>query len=142
MLVILSQTDTTVGFLSQNADALIALKGRDNSKPFLKAVASFKKLQHLQRVPLKYRSLVRHARKTTFILQGNAYRVINNHPHANLIKRYGWLYSTSANESTKQYDENFCRNGAEIIIEDANGFFSSNPSALIKLTHSKYKKLR
>lgn len=142
MSIILTQTDTTVGFLSQDSAALVALKGRDNTKPFLKAVASFKELQNLQRVPLKYRSLVRHARKTTFIIQGNAYRVINNHPHANLIKLYGWLYSTSANESTKGYDENFCRSGADIIIEDANGFFSSNPSSLIKLTCSKHKKLR
>lgn len=131
-----------MGFLSQDATSLVALKGRESTKPFVKVFASFRELQKTQRVPLTHRTLVRHAQKTTFILQDNAYRVIQNNSHARLIEHYGWLYSTSANESGKEYDEDFCRCSADIIVEDARGFFTSNPSTILKLTHTKHKKLR
>ncbi len=142
MSIILTQTDTTVGFLSQDAAGLLVLKGRDSAKPFVKVFSSFKELQKFQRVPFQHRSLVRHAQKTTFILQDNAYRVVQNHPHAKLIEHHGWLYSTSANKSGKEYDEYFCYSYADIIIEDSRGFFTSKPSTILKLTSTHFKKLR
>ncbi len=142
MSIILAQTDTTVGFLSQDPTALVALKGRDSTKPFVKVFSSFKELNKTQRVPLEHRTFVRHAKKTTFIIQNNAYRVVKNHPHARLIEHYRWLYSTSANESGKEYDEYFCRTNTDIIIEDSRGFITSKPSKILKLTSTHSQKLR
>ena len=82
------------------------------------------------------------AKKTTFIIQNNAYRVVKNHPHARLIEHYRWLYSTSANESGKEYDEYFCRTNTDIIIEDSRGFITSKPSTILKLTSTHSQKLR
>lgn len=142
MSVILAQTDTTVGLLSQDPSALVAIKGRDKTKPFVKVFASFKELQKIQRVPLEHRCATRHAQKTTFIINNTAYRVIKDSSHAQLVKQYGWLYSTSANKSGKEYDEDFCRTHADIIIEDSRGFFTSKPSTILKLTPTHFKKLR
>lgn len=142
MPTILTQTDTTVGFLSQDPSALIAIKSRDTTKPFVKVFASFKELQKIQRVPFEHRTMVRHTQKTTFIVNNTAYRVIKDSPHTQLAKQYGWLYSTSANESGKEYDEDFCRAHTDIIIEDSRGFFTSKPSTILKLTPTNVKKLR
>lgn len=142
MHVILAQTDTTVGFLSQDASRLAAIKGRPEEKPFLKVFASLKILQEHTRIPLKYRSWFRHARKTTFVLKNQAFRYVSQEPHASLIAKYGWLYSTSANESGKHFNRNFCEAHSDIIVENANGFHEREPSKIFKLTSTHFKQLR
>lgn len=142
MPVILAQTDTTVGFLSQDDIALASLKGRASDKPFLKVFESLKTLQENVRVPLRYRSFVRHAKRSTFVIKNQAVRYVHTHSHARLIQQYGWLYSTSANQSGCAYDETFCLQHSDIIREDVRGFFSSNPSAIYRITSTQSLKLR
>lgn len=142
MPIFLAQTDTTIGFLSKDATHLASLKGRDEGKPFLKVFSSFDVLRHTFRVPLKYRSWVRHAQKTTFVIQNQAIRYVNDPHHAHLIAPYGWLYSTSANKSGEGYDPQFCRTHADRIIEDSRGFFTAPPSTIIRITTTQSQKLR
>lgn len=142
MSIILAQTDTTVGFLSQDASSLARIKGRESGKPFLKVFASLSHLQHHIRIPQKYRHCLRHAHKTTFVIKNKAFRYVSDTPHARLIQKYGWLYSTSANESGKEYDRDFCIHNSDIIIEDAQGFYPSEPSHIYRLTATRFKKLR
>lgn len=142
MHVILAQTDTTVGFLSQDATRLACVKGRDPHKPFLKVFASLKVLQKHTRIPLKYRTWFRHARKTTFVIKNQAFRYVSEEPHASLIAKYGWLFSTSANESGKHFDRSFCEEHGDLIIEDAQGFHERDPSKIFKLTPTQFKQLR
>jgi tRNA A37 threonylcarbamoyladenosine synthetase subunit TsaC/SUA5/YrdC len=142
MPVILAQTDTTVGFLSQDSQELIRLKGREEGKPFLKVFASLSTLQTTSRIPLKYRSWVRHAQYTTFVIKNQAVRYVRDPSHSRLIQKYGWLYSTSANQSGCVYDRDFCISHSDIIIEDSKGFFSSSPSKMYRLSSTQSKKLR
>lgn len=142
MPIILAQTDTTVGFLSQDSVSLVQVKGRKEGKPFLKVFASLSLLQSTVRVPLKYRSWVRHARQTTFVIKNQAIRYVADSTHSRLIQKYGWLYSTSANESGRDYDKDFCLSHSDTIIEDLRGFNSSTPSKIFKLTSTQFKKLR
>jgi tRNA A37 threonylcarbamoyladenosine synthetase subunit TsaC/SUA5/YrdC len=142
MPIILAQTDTTVGFLSQESASLMRLKGRDEAKSFLKVFASLALLKNDLRIPLKYRATVRHAKKTTFIIKNQAIRYVQESNHANLIHHYGWLFSTSANESGKVYDSHFCHEHSDIIIEDSRGFTPSEPSTIIRLTATQFQKLR
>lgn len=142
MQLILAQTDTTVGFLSQDAVRLAATKGREENKPFLKVFASLKILQEHTRVPLKYRRWVRHARHTTFVLKNQAFRYVSQEPHASLIAQYGWLYSTSANKSGKRFDRSFCEPCSDLVIEDSRGLFEAAPSKIFKLTTTQFKQLR
>ena len=142
MHLILAQTDTTVGFLSQDATRLACVKGRDPHKPFLKVFASLKVLQKHTRIPLKYRPWLRHARKTTFVIKNQAYRYVSEEPHSSLISKYGWLYSTSANESGKHFDRNFCEKHSDIIIEDTEGLRECVPSKIFQLTPTQFKQLR
>lgn len=142
MSVILAQTDTTVGFLSQDAALLARLKSREEGKPFLKVFASLKTVQEHFRIPLIHRKRVRHASRTTFVIKNQAFRYVNGTPHAALIQRYGWLYSTSANESGKHYDREFCMKHSDIIVEDAFGLHECPPSKIFKLTSTQSKQLR
>lgn len=142
MPIILAQTDTTVGFLSQDASLLIHAKKRDEGKPFLKVFTSLKVLQEHTRIPLKHRSWFRHARKTTFVIHNQAFRYVSQEPHASLIAQYGWLYSTSANESGKHFDRTYCEAQSDLIIEDSRGLQESAPSRIFKLTATKFKRLR
>lgn len=142
MPIILAQTDTTVGFLSQDTLSLAQVKGRAQEKPFLKVFASLNLLQSTVRVPLKYRPWVRHARHTTFVIKNQALRYVSDLGHSHLIQKYGWLYSTSANESGRDYDRDFCLKHSDMIIEDSRGFSSSTPSKIFKLTSTQSKKLR
>ena len=142
MRIILTQTDTTVGFLSQDPSLLIRAKKRDEGKPFLKVFASLKVLQEHTRIPLQHRMWLRHARKTTFVIHNQAFRYVSQEPHASLIAKYGWLYSTSANESGKHFDRAYCEDQSDLIIEDSRGLQECAPSKIFKLTTRKFKRLR
>lgn len=142
MKVLLAQTDTTVGFLSQNADRLREAKMRDESKPFLKVFCELRTLQQQLRIPNAHKRLVRYARKTTFVVKNQAFRYVTDPAHAQLIGRYGWLYSTSANESGSSFDPSYCGDRADYIIEDKRGLAELSPSRIFKLGHRRFLKLR
>jgi len=102
--VILTQTDTTVGFLSTNPLKLAKAKKRDVNQPFLLCVDTFKKQKKLARTPKKFRALVRRSKKTTFLYPNKkAIRVVNDNLHNQLLKKFDFLYSTSANENQKVF---------------------------------------
>ncbi|MEY4504193.1 MAG: threonylcarbamoyl-AMP synthase TsaC [Pseudomonadota bacterium] len=106
-------------------------------------ISSLAKLQKLTRVPQKYKSLVRRASKTTFIYPNkNAIRVVKDSLHNELLDKFDFLYSTSANESGKNYDEDFAKNSADIIIESADDFCETTPSKIYRLSKNKIQKIR
>jgi len=140
---ILTQTDTTVGFLSQNANKLFEIKSRDNSKPFIKVYCDFKTLLlHKHRIPQNQKTLVRRSKKTTFIIKNRAFRVSNNNLNSTLLDKLDWCYSTSANESGKKFDRKFCEEKVDMIIEDKNLLTEQSSSTLIKINNLKKRKLR
>jgi len=141
--VILTQTDTTVGFLSQDEIKLQNIKSRDSSKPFIKTYANFKTyLNEGNRVPNSKKNLVRRSKKTTFIIKGISFRVTQNQTNSNIIRTMQWSYSTSANESGKKFNREFCELKADIIIEDNHSLYEGMPSALYKVNSKKIKRLR
>lgn len=136
----LVQTDTTVGFLSNDLDKLYTSKQRDKSKKILQEVDSFATLNTQTRVPQKYKKLVRNSIKTTFIYpNGSSFRVVDkNSNHHNFISKFKKMYSTSANISGGEFDEEFARSKADIIVED--NFSATSPSKIYKI--SNYRKIR
>lgn len=140
--IILAQTDTTVGFLSQDASRLEHIKMRSHDKPFLKVYAELKVLRRDIRLPALHKHRVRHSKKTTFVVKNQAFRYVKDPEHARLIQRYGWLYSTSANESGKRYESTFCRSISDIIIEDHRGLNEQSASKIFRLTSTRLKQLR
>jgi tRNA A37 threonylcarbamoyladenosine synthetase subunit TsaC/SUA5/YrdC len=116
--VFLTQTDTTIGFVSQNAEKLTAIKQRPPHKHYIKAVNSLDTLQTFTRIPRQHKNRVRRAKKTTFIMPNrHSYRVIQDEHHLLLLNRLQWAYTSSANLSNKTYDEAFAKEVADIIIE-------------------------
>ena len=115
--VFLTQTDTTIGFVSQNADRLSQIKQRPPHKHYIKAVNSLGTLKRMARVPSMHKNRVRRAKKTTFVLpDGHSYRVIRDSHHLLLLNRLGWAYTTSANLSGSGYNEAFAKEHADVII--------------------------
>jgi len=141
--VLLVQTDTTVGFLSQNHEALSSLKERKIEKPFVTVTASFKHLKTISRVPNAHKKRVRRAKESTFIYANNrAIRVINDEKHKAFIKPFVWMYSTSANEKGLCYDKEFAFGKSDIIVEDFRGLFEGESSSIYRLYQDKLQRLR
>jgi len=141
--IILTQTDTTVGFLSQDAQKLYEIKSRETSKAFIKVYQNFKTfLNDGNRVPLSQRVLVRRSKKTTFIIKNKAFRVAPLKQDSQLLRTTPWFYSTSANESTKSFNRDFCEEKADIIIENKFELKENCSSNLIKINNIKREKLR
>lgn len=140
--ILLAQTDTTVGFLSQDAKRLEKIKMRPNDKPFLKVYAELQHLKNAIRIPSSHRHRVRYSKKTTFVVKNQAFRLVQEGQHSNLIHPYGWLYSTSANESGKNYNSEFCKSVCDWIIEDERGLHEAPSSKIYQLTQTRVKRLR
>jgi len=141
--IILAQTDTTVGFLSQDQQKLKELKKRSQAKPFIKVYKDFKTLKLSKtRIPQKFKNSVRHAKKTTFIVKNSAFRVSKNSLNSQLLRNLAWHYSTSANESGQDFDINFCTDKADIIVQNKDGLHQKSSSSLYIINNQKRRKLR
>ena len=139
--VFLTHTDTTIGFISQNAKKLDMIKKRPPNKHYIIAVDSFMTLKNFARVPNNFKHRVRRAKKTTFIMpNGHSYRVIKNSQHLKLLAKLKWAYTSSANLSHHPYDENYARKMADVTIEPLNK--PSSASTIYKIGHRKIKKVR
>ncbi len=142
-VIYLTQTDTTVGFLSTSPHKLAEAKKRDVNQPFLLCVDTFKKQKKLARTPKKFRSLVRRSKKTTFLYPNKkAIRVVKDDAHNQLLKKFDFLYSTSANENKQAFSYPYAIDKADIMIETSEGFIEVAPSPIIKLSKSKKIALR
>jgi len=141
-LVFFTQTDTTIGFVSQNAAQISHIKQRPSHKNYIKALPSLKALKANTRIPTKHKNLVRRAQKTTFIIQGISYRIIKNHPHTLLLNRLGWAYTTSANLSGQGYDEAFATQSADVIVSFPKTSKKQKASKIYCLNNRVVKKIR
>ena len=139
-MVVLAQTDTTVGFLSQDSLQLQKLKSRLPTKPFIIVYKNFDALN--LRIPKQKRALLRRSKKTSFIVKDTAFRVAQPTLNSQILRNNAWNYSTSANESQKSYEREFCESKADIIIEDKNLLFEGQASTLLKITNKKIRRLR
>ena len=138
--IFLVQTNTTVGFLSQNLEKLNKIKKRPLNKKFLKVVSEY---SLLPRIPKKHKKMVRRTpNKNTYIIKNEAYRVITEKNHREFLKKFQWLYSSSANESGKSFEKKFAIDKADVLVIDKRGYFENTPSKLYKLSKHKIKRLR
>ena len=143
MSTILTQTDTTVGFLSQSSQKLYEIKSRSNTKSFIKVYSNFKSfIETGNRVPLSKRRTIRYAKKTTFIVKNRAFRVVALEQNSQIMRKLSWCYSTSANKSSEGFSRDFCETKSDIIIENINGLHERKSSRLIKINNIKTRKIR
>lgn len=139
--VFLTQTDTTVGFVSQNAERITTIKQRPPHKHYIKAVNSLQTLTDFTRVPNLHKKRVRRSKKTTFIMpEGKSYRVIQDKHHLLLLDRLKWAYTSSANLSGESYDGDFAKKAADVIIEPIKE--TGQASHIYKLGSKRLKRIR
>ena len=140
-LVFLTDTDTTIGFVSQNYQKLSAVKNRLPNKYYIKALSSLKELKKSTRVPNIHKNRIRRSKKTTFIIKSKSYRVVKNQNHLLLLNRLKWAYTTSANLSGKEYNQKFAKENCDVEIS----FKSSNDggaSQIYKLNNLRISRIR
>jgi tRNA A37 threonylcarbamoyladenosine synthetase subunit TsaC/SUA5/YrdC len=140
--VILTQTDTTVGFLSQNKKKLDIIKGRPPHKPYLINFLDFATLKQHVRIPNKRKKELRRAKKTTYIVNNQAFRVATPPTKSILFRKYKWFYSTSANKSGASFLLDFAIQKADIIIKNHYGLKENTPSKIFKINTCKKIRLR
>ena len=113
----LTQTDTTIGFVSQDASKIDRAKKRLPNKHYIRVVNSLETLKIFVRVPQEHKNRLRRAKETTFIMpNGLSFRVVKDTKHNILLNRVKWLYSSSANLSGAEYDELYAKDNAEVIV--------------------------
>lgn len=138
----LTQTDTTIGFVSQDASKIDNAKKRLSNKHYIRVVNSLKTLQTFTRVPQKHKNCVRRAKKTTFIMpNGHSFRVVKDTEHNLLLDRLKWVYSSSANLSGAEYNEAYAKEVAEVLVSfplQRQG----NASKIVRLSQTKMKVIR
>lgn len=138
----LAQSDTTLGFLSQDASKINLAKGRENQKILIE-VDSLATLRHFTRIPQKYKNFIRRSKKTTFIYpKGEAIRVIKDPLHLRFLSPMQWAYSSSANPTKESYNLCFAQEKAEVIIKDQRGFFEGRASKIYKVNAHRLKRIR
>ena len=139
--VILSSTDTTIGFLSPSRNALDRVKGRANTKPYITALPSLHSLRQRLRTPKSHHWLLRRARRTSFVFpNGESYRIVRDSRHLLLLRRLGWAYTTSANPAGKPYEEEFARDAADLVVEPLE--IQHPPSRILRLGKRRIRRLR
>jgi len=75
--IYLTQTDTTIGFLSNDVKRLAKIKNRPISKKILIEVDLLKTLKTFTRIPRKHKKFIRNSKKTTFIYPNSrSFRVV------------------------------------------------------------------
>lgn len=141
-LLFLAQSDTTLGFLSQDPLKINLAKGRGAQKVLIEA-SSLSVLHTFSRIPQKHKNLIRRMKKTTFIYpKGQAIRVIRDAWHLRFLSSMQWLYSSSANPTKESYNLSFAHQKADVIIQDKRGFFEGKPSKIYKINSRTLKRIR
>ncbi|HGG0190430.1 TPA: Sua5 YciO YrdC YwlC family protein, partial [Campylobacter lari] len=131
----------TAGFLSKDLKALNALKKRPLDQACLVTTAKLSELTKLTRVPNHFKNTVRKSKKTTFLYPNSkAIRVVKDCSHANFLKNFDWLYSTSANEHGKSFNYQWAISNADVKVDEF--FFESSASKIFKIRGTKKIKLR
>jgi tRNA A37 threonylcarbamoyladenosine synthetase subunit TsaC/SUA5/YrdC len=139
----LVQTDTTVGFLTQDSALLSKVKNRPYSKAFVSVYSDFKAFkENKNRISNLHKNYVRASKQTTFVSKNRASRIVNDSKHHDFLKKFDWFFSSSANQNTKVFKRDFALDAADIIVEDARGLYENKPSCIIKLSQTREVKLR
>lgn len=140
----MTQTDTTVGFLSSNDKKLCGAKQRDTKQKILQVLSNYKSLNKLVRVPNKHKKFVRRSKTTTIIYPNKlAFRVVkNNSSHQNFLQKFNVMYSTSANKTKNNFNEEYAINNSDIIVYSKEDFIEKKASSIYKINKQKIKKIR
>ena len=142
-LVFLTQTDTTIGFVSQSARRLTQTKQRPPHKHYIKALPSLRALKSFVRVPEAHKNRVRRAKRSTFVFpNGHSYRIVREKQHLSLIQKLGWAYTTSANLSGESFNESFASDAADVIVKYPTQPKQRSASRIFKLNNIRMKRIR
>lgn len=140
-MIYLAQTDTTAGFLSKDYKEINLAKKREINKPCIITSTYLTSLKNLARVPNRFKNQVRKAKKTTFIYKNQiSFRLVNDNKHSLFLKNFKYLYSSSANLHGYEFNINYAKNIANIIVD--LDLAQKSSSKMFKINNSKLKQIR
>ncbi|MBD3794325.1 MAG: Sua5 YciO YrdC YwlC family protein [Epsilonproteobacteria bacterium] len=142
-LLFLTQTDTTIGFVSTDMKRIDEAKQRLDGKYYIKTLSSLSYLKAYSKVPNQHKNRIRRAKKTTFILKNSrSFRVIKDTQHNLLLDRLGSAYSSSANKSGEHFDKIYCEMVCDVVVSFPQNFNIAPASKILRLSHDFIKKIR
>lgn len=142
-LVYLAQSDTTAGILCQDPIKLNFIKGREARKAVLMEVDSLQTLKTQNRVPKKFKNLIRRSKKITFIYSNNrSFRVVKDDKHKLFLQNFSSLYSTSANRTGENFDYQKAYEMCDVLVMDSRNIFEGKASKIFRINNYKRKKIR
>ena len=138
----LTPTDTTIGFVSQDASKIDEAKTRLPNKHYIRVVDSLATLKSFTRVPTAHKNRVRRAKRMTFIIpNGLSFRVVKDTEHNLLLNRVKWFYSSSANLSGAQYNEAYAKSVSEVVVSSPTGS-DGKASKIYRLGQERIRSIR
>ena len=148
--IFLAQSDTTAGFLSANPVQILSAKNSPKNKAILRESCDIAHIKHLSKIPQILQKHIRRAKKSTFIFDNNlSFRVVcddfsdkGTNLHHAFLRRFGTLFSSSANKKGQRFSKSFALQNADIIVSDSRGLREDSPSHIFKVKKSKLKKVR
>ena len=138
----LAQSDTTVGLLSKDSGAVFRAKKRDKAKKLIIEVCSFNELKKHVRVYEKHKRFIRRSKKNTFIYKDQAFRVVKDEAHLKFLKRFNFMYSSSANISGEDFDFVKMYDVVDAIYEDNRGLKQQTPSRIYRVFKNRLVRYR
>lgn len=140
-MIYLAQTDTTAGFLSTNKNEINLAKKRNINQECIMTSYYFAYLKQITKVSNTHKNKVRRAKKTTFIHKNNiSLRIIKFSKHADFLKSFIFLYSSSANLHGENFNINYAKKIANIVVD--NEFSQNTSSKMLKISKKSIKKIR
>lgn len=143
-VIFLAQSDTTAGFLSRSDIRICEVKQK--SKAILLESCDLAHIKQVSRIPPILNKSIRRIKKTSFIFPNNrSFRVVCEDCdvlHYRFLRRFGMLYSSSANKNTMKFDYDFAFKNADIIIYDNRGIYENTPSRIFNVRKNRLKKIR
>ncbi len=141
-MLVLAQSDTTVGFLSKEPERINKAKRRPEFQAVIETLPDLRSLK--KRIPPKHRPRVRRMRHTSFaISSAYAFRVIDPAcRHHRLLSQMGALYSSSANVHNRSFDIDYAMKTADLIVSDERGLAEKKSSKILRLGLNRLRSLR
>lgn len=129
--------------MSHSYKDINAIKSRKLNQRVLLETANLNYLKSYTRVPNILKKRLRRQEKVTFILKNKkSFRVVKDQTHLLFLEKFGMLYSSSANLSSKPFCLQWAKKMADILVIDRRGYQEKDASKIYKISEIKLRKIR
>lgn len=129
--------------MSNSYQDINAIKSRNLKQRVLLEISDLNYLKSYARVPNVLKKRLRRQERVTFILKNKkSFRIVRDQTHLLFLEKFGMLYSSSANLSSKPFCLRWAKEMADILVIDERGYQEKDASKIYKISEIKLRKIR